>query len=426
MPIAYTASMAQPNVAVRNTLAYAIPELFWGITWAISVDLAMVAAFSDDFGGSQGFIGLAMLLGSFGLGVPLLLSAFWVEPLRSKRGFVFWGHIAGGLALLLAAGLIWIAADALAARVAFLAGTTLFFVSVGLLIPGWLALVGELFRSGTQARVLGVTFFANKLAAAFAGHFIGTQVLATSWSPTDKWTLLFSIAGVAALVGSFPFLWIVERVQVRPPRPPFRAYLGSLLGALREIPALRRFVVADAVGISVLVTFTFYADAAIRTEGVHNSRSGDWVMIGALAMMAMSALIAVAGERVRPRAWLCGGLLCGAGASVAAACGGSTLSYDMAAVGLGLWLATRASCHAPQVMRLAPERDGTAPIGVAMALVMPVQGLGPWLAGEWVIPGTSYAHVFWAVAGLASVAALLLLFWVPRGGPRSVGPRPAQ
>ena len=92
----------------------------------------------------------------------------------------------------------------------------------------------------------------------------------------------------------------------------------------------------------------------------------------------------------------------------------------MAAIGVGIYMATRASCHSPQVMRLAPGRDGSAPIGVAMALVMPVQGLGPWIAGEHAFPVVGYAPVFWTVAVLAVLAAILVLLWVPRRVPIGV------
>ncbi|MDJ0521659.1 MAG: MFS transporter [Planctomycetota bacterium] len=420
--------MPRISVPVRNALAYAVPELFWGTTWALTVDGPMVAAFSDDFGGSQGFVGMAWLLGSFGLGVPLLLSGFWVEPMRRKRGLIFWGHIAGGVAMLVVAALVHLAADPLAARIAFLGGTTLFFIGVGFLIPGWLACVGELFSASTQARVLGITFLANKLAAVFAGQFIAQQVLDAPWTATDQWTLLFGIAGAAGVIGSFPFLWIVETPRERRKHGSLVAYLRSLLDALRELPALRRFVFADALGITVLLTLGFYADAAIRGEGFSNSIAGHWVAVSAVAMLLASGLIALVGERLRPRYWMIIGLVVGAVASLAAARGGSTFAYEVAAAGVGVYLATRASCHAPQVMRLAPGRDGTAPIGIALALVMPVQGLGPWIAGEHLIPSTGYAPVFAVVAGLAVTSAILLLLWVPRsvsrGAPGGGGAQP--
>jgi len=405
----------RPSIPVRNALAYAIPELFWGLTWALAVDGPMLAAFSNDFGGSQAYVGLAWFTGSFALGIALLFSALWVEPMRHKRAFVFWGHIVGGVAILVLAVLVRVAADPLAARIAYLVGTTFFFVSVGILAPGWLALVGELFRPSTQARVLGITFFANKLAAVFAGQFIARSVLANSWSATDQWTLLFGLAGAAGVLGSFPFLWIVEEPRPRPARSTFRAYGSALFAPLRDFAGLRRFIVADGIGITLLLTLTFYADAAIRTEGFHNSWSGHWVMVGAVAMLAASGLIAWAGELVRPRVWMIAGLLAGSAAAIAAAEGGSLRAYELAAAGVGVYLACRQSCHAPQVMRLAPGRDGTAPIGIAMALVMPAQGLCPWFAGEYLAGSGNYALIFRLVAGLGLLAAILLLLWVPPG-----------
>ncbi len=411
---AYTQPVPRLSPPARNTLAYVVGEVFWGLAWALTVDGAMVAAFRDDFQGPSGFVGLTWFLASFGLGIPLLLAAFWVEPMRHKRAFVFWGHLAGAGALFLMAILIHLSPDPATTCVAYLVANTLFFVSVGLLIPGWLALVGELFPAGTQARVLGLSFFANKVAGMFAGEAIASQVLATSWAPADKWTLLFGIAGLAGVIGSFPFLWIVETPRERPPRASFPAYLRSLVHALRDHPVLRRFIAADAVGVTVLLTLAFYADAAIQADGFANHWSGHWVAVGAVAQLSMSGLIAWTGAAVRPRTWMAVGLCCGSAGALAAACGGSHLAYDIASGGVGVYMMAFATCRAPEVMRLTPSRDGTAPIGIAVALLMPVQGIVPLVTDAWIIPVTGYGPVFVTVAVLGVIAAILLLLWVPR------------
>jgi hypothetical protein len=287
----------------------------------------------------------------------------------------------------------------------------LFFATVGLLIPGWLALVGELFPPGMRARVLGITFVVNRLGALLGGG-VARLVLATRWSPEDQWTLLFALAGAAAFVGSLPFAWVVEEPRPRPPRRSLRRYLGGLWAAVRELAGLRRFLVADLLGITTMVTIFFYADAAIRKDGIHESWAGIWVALAASGQMAVSGLVAWTGDRVTPRIWLAVATgFCVVGAA-AAAVGGGGWAYALAAVMGGAWFGVRASCHAPQVMELAPGRDGTAPIGIAVAFAMVVQGLAPYGAGL-LLPTVGYGPIFGAVAALCLVSGLLLLLWVP-------------
>jgi len=419
------------STPVRNALAYAVPELFWGLAWASTVDGPLMAAFGKGFGGSAQFVGTASLLVALGLGIPMLLSAFWVEPMRHKRAFVFWGHVSGGVVMLGVALLLHLAkgqGDA-ALRVAYLVGLTLFFVSLGVFVPAWLALVGELFPARAQARVLGLTFAVNRVGG-LVGGFWAHRVLAAHWSPVDQWTLLFAVGGAAALIGSLPFLWIVETPRPRPPRMRLGPYIRGLSRSLSGLPGLRRFILADLVGVTTFVTMFFYTDAALRRDGFETAWAATWVMVSAVAMLAMSATVAWLGERVRPRLWLVFGSLVAALGAVSAAFGQHPLAYGVAAAALGIYMALRNSCHGPQVMRMAPGRDGTAPIGIALALAIPVSGFTPYLAGL-VIPQAGYQPVFLTVAVLSVLSAFLLLRWVPRASGNQVsgersGPAEAQ
>ena len=415
--------MSPISTPVRNALAYAVPELFWGMAWGATLEGPLIAAFSTAFGGGEAFVGTVALLTMVGIGLPMFFSAYWVESFQHKRAFVFWGHIVGGAVFFAVALLLVLAGPTHpgVVRVAYAVGLTLFFLSVGFLIPGWMALVGELFPPHAQPRVLGATFFANRIGA-LCGGALAFSILDRPWSALDQWTLLFVVAGVLGVVGSLPFLWIVETPRERPPRPRFPVYLRSLVQAFRDLPALRKFILADVIAVTSMITLSFYARAAIARDGFHEAYAGRWVMVGAVAQMVMSASIALAGERVRPRVWLAVGVaLAGVGA-VSAAEGGAAWTHAATAACLGLWIAARNSCHAPQVMRLAPGRDGTAPIGIAAGIAQPASGVAPFLAGL-LIPWLGYGPIFWAVAGFALLAAFLLLRWIPRG---SAWPSPAQ
>ena len=76
--------MPRVSIPVRNTLAYAVPELFWGLAWGATLEGPLVAAFSKGFGGSDTFVGHVSLLTALGLGLPMFLSAFWVESLAAQ------------------------------------------------------------------------------------------------------------------------------------------------------------------------------------------------------------------------------------------------------------------------------------------------------------------------------------------------------
>lgn len=399
--------------ALRNTLAYAVPEIFWGFAWALTMEGPMVAAFGDGFGGSEAYVGTVSLVGAFAIGIPMLFTAFWVEPMRHKRGFVFWGHVAGAVVLGLVALLIrWAGpSGAEASRLAYLVGVGLFWLSVGILVPAWLALVGELFPPGMRARVMGITFVGNRLGA-LAGGAVARAVLASGRSQTDQWTLLFALACGLSLVGSLPFLWVVETVRPRPVRESLGRYLRGLGRAFKELRGLRRFIAADMLGITTFVTIFFYGDAAFRQDGFDKSWAGIWVMCTAAAQMATSALVAWRGSRTPPRTWLVGAACVTAGGAVGAAIGEHVVAYTAAAIAGGVYFGVRMSCHAPQVMDLAPGRDGTAPLGIALAFAVLMQGSAPFVAGL-LIPSTGYTPVFATVALICTVSAGFLLLWLP-------------
>ena len=405
-------------------LAYAVPELFWGMAWALAIDGPMVAAYRDTFGLGESFVGMAWFVGSFAIGALGLFSALWVEPLRHKRAFVFWGHVAGGVALLLGALLIHQGSDQGPgpATAAYLIAVAAFFLTVGTLMPGWLALVGELFEGGMQSRVLGVTFVANKIAAFVGGQFVARAILGTSWTGSDQWSFLFLVAGVLAVVGSLPFLWIVESPRPRPSRMRVRPYLASLRAALRELPGLRRFISADVLGITLMLVQAYAADAAIQAAELPRADAGHWVALGAGGMLGMSALVAWRATHVHPRTWFALGSGAGILASLCAAygstafareLGGVHAAFDLAAIGNGVYLGVRASCHAPLIMRLSPGRDGTAPIGVAVACIMLMQGTAPVL-GARLIVAFGYVPLFLVVAACGLVSLVLLLRRVPK------------
>jgi MFS family permease len=401
--------------ATRNALAYAIPEVLWGFASAISGEDAMPAAFSDSFGGRESFVGLASLCAALSLSLPMVLTAWFVEPLRHKRLFVVRGHLATGSLYGLVALLIGLAAShgEVAIRTAYLVGTSAFYLALGFLIPVWLSLFGEVVPAASRGRVLGLVFVLNRVGA-WVGGVTAHGILAAPWSAVDQWRTIFGLAGAAAVLGSLPFFWVVEDHRERPPGMPFRRYVKKFASSLRSVPGLGRFVVADLLVVTGMIVVWHYGKVAMDRYDVPREWAGRWTAIRAVGQIVAAVTIFALGTRLAPRSGLVvGAVAMTAGALLATVASSPTGFAGVAALG-GAYYTSRMTCHAPQVLRLSGDRDGTLPIGVAMALSGLVAAFAPFLAG-YAIPAWGHAIVFGGVALTCALGAVLLRVWVPDG-----------
>jgi MFS family permease len=401
------------DVLFRNALLYAVPELFWGYAHALTLESAMPGAFAEGFGGTEAFVGAVALAIALGSALPMPLTGWVVDPLPRKAGFVFWGHLATG-ALYGLVALFLHFADPIglsAVRAAYLASIFTFFLALGFLMPAWLALLGDLVPEGSRGRVLGFTFVLNRVGA-WAGGETAHAVLSSGSAPRDAWSLLFLLAMAAAMLGSFPFAWLVEEARERRPRPPLVPYLKGFFGSFHASPGLRRFIVADVLGVTGLVVAFHFSDTAIRRHGIDPAWAGRWTSATSLAQLGAALLVTWLGRRLRPRLGLAAGVLCVAGAAALAAFAVSPVAFAVVAALAGCHRTLRMTCHSPQVMRLAPGRERTGAIGLAMVVAAPVAGLGPLAAGA-MIPLLGYRPVFLAVGAVCLLSFGLLGRWVP-------------
>ncbi|MDJ0973404.1 MAG: MFS transporter [Planctomycetota bacterium] len=396
---------------LRNALAYSLPELCWGFAWTIALDNPMPAAFAKGFGGSEGLVGTFMLCVAVGLALPILFSDYLVAPFKRKRTLLFWGHILPALGIVSMGVGIHLVQDLDSAwtHVIYLGGSIFFFVAIGAQIPLWLGLVGDLFPDGMRARVLGIAFAFNRGAAVFGG-FVAQWILDADWSPYDQWTLLLVLSGSAMLLGCVPYLWLVEDPRVPRRRPALRTYFGHLRSSWRALPDLRRFVRADMLGVAIFVVIAFYGDAAIRAHGAHESWAGRWLRSYSAIQIPIALLISLLGDRVTTRTWLVVGSFAAAAAGVVGSIVEEPAAFHAVAALLGIYIVIRMSCHGPEVMRLAGDGDATIPIALSWALVVPIQGILPFLAGEAAIPTIGYGPIFLGAAVLSVVCGLLWAF----------------
>ncbi len=402
--------MPQPNRASANAAAFGLSELGWGFAWALSFEGPMIAAFASGVGRGDADVGLVWLLQSVGLALPMLLTAWLLAPLGRMRGLVAAGHAVAAVLLLALAGIAaW--TDPVVLRIAYLAAVPLFFLAIGVQIPAWYAMFGELFAPRGQARVLGFVFAMNRIGALLGGG-LAARFLARADTPREAWVGAFGAAGLVGLLGTLAYARVRER-GVRPrPRPALRRHLAGVGRSWTRFPAFRRFVIADALGIAQWVVIALFAQAAFARDGHPRWWAGPWTQASAAGMLASCLVVLGLGDRVRPRTWLVSGatvLSCGA---ILAAVGGGPAIHAVVAATVGWTIGTRVSCVGPTLMRLVPARSRTRALGLQGAIATALQGVFAWGGGR-IAASAGYPPVFLAAAALSLVSGLLLLFWVP-------------
>ncbi len=402
--------MPSDRVLIRNIIAFVIPEVLWGFAWTTMIDNPMPAAYAKSFCADEWMVGAFALCAAVGLGVPMLFTAWALEPLRRKKGLVFWWHVVP--ALMVGALAAWVGlTDGRHPELAFLIGFGLFFLSVGFVVPAWMSLIGDLFPDRLRSRLLGFAFAGNKVGGLLGG-FLAQRMLASSLPAEEQWTWLFSIGAAALLVGSFPFLLIVEPEGTATPRQPMRSYLRSLRNCWRDLHHFRRFVKIDMLAVTAFALIWFYGDAAMRNHGMHESWAGVWSRVSSGAQLSIALLIGWLGARLSQRRWLQLGSLVMVGGALLATVADQSWQFTCVAAAGGAYLVIRMTCQGPQVFRLTPGRDGAAPIAISWAMTMPVQGLLPFLSSL-AIPHIGYAPLFILVAIASLVAVVLLSYCVP-------------
>jgi hypothetical protein len=406
----------QGSASRRNVVAYLMPEMAWGFASALTFESAMPAAFANAFDGAPSFVGSISLCAAFGLAAAGLATGWFVAPRARRMGVVLWGHVLTGLAYGAVALLVRVAAPSgdAAVRLAYVSGALLFFGSLGFVVPAWLGLLGHLFPEASRGRLLGTIFILHR-CGGWLGGLVAQRVLAAPWDPVDQWSLMFALAMTAATLSSFSFLLVREPSRTPEPRHGPREYVRSLARSFRELPGLRRFVLADALGLTAMVMVVHYGDAAINFHGIDPVWAGRWIAVASVAQLATACAVAILGSRLAPRRGIALGLALVTFAAPLAAVARAPQTFAVVAAAGGCFLTLRMTCHAPMVLRLARGRDGTAPLGLATALTQPVTGIAPFVAGV-LVPFAGHAAVFACVAACTLVATLLLLLYVPDEG----------
>ena len=391
---------------VRNTAAYGLSEACWGLAWSLSFEAPMVAAFAGTVGRGEADVGWIWLLFGVGLCVPMLFTDWVLASFRRKATLIAWGHAGAAVSLLLLGVFAHLlSADTL--RLVHFAVVFVFALLIGIQAPAWFGLVGDLFAPGQQARVLGLAFVLNRLGALTGGAF-ATRALAAH----DPWGAIYMVAGSAALIGCVPYVLFVEPAQRARRRPQLRLHFARVARLWQRSAPLRRFVIADCMGMAHVILVAHFAAAAFARDGHPEVLAGAFTQSMAVGMLLVSLLVAWSGGRMSVRGGLLLSIVLAIVGSVGASVGGSVALYLGVAFCVGGIGGLRMACVTTALMPLVTPRKRTLALGIHGTLVTALLGILPLPAG-WLAPSVGYPAVFAAAAGLSVVAAGLFLHWVP-------------
>jgi len=251
----------------------------------------VLPALVNRLGGSNIAVGALGVLVYFGLFVPQIFAARYVETIPWKKPWALgFGATHRLFVLVMASVILFLGSDRPSIALwLFLLLYTSMQVVVGISTPGWFDLFAKLTPPRMRGRLVGLRNSVGGMCA-FAGGFCLTWILARFTFPASFALAMFAafalqMASLAAQTG----LEESEPSTVLPRRP-FFAFLRELPDVLRSNPPFRRFIVACAVLTFATMPVSFFTVYALGRFQADESSIGEFTLI-MVAIQVVSSLV---------------------------------------------------------------------------------------------------------------------------------------
>lgn len=405
----------------RNLAAGIVDAVFFALATQIISNETVIPLLVTRLGGSTLVLGLVGAAHNLGLFMPQLFVAGYTEQHRYKKPITLsWGGVGARLPFLLIGLAVW-AWGARApglALAAFVVLRTLSAITLGMVIPAWVTLIGKVIPTTRRGVFLGFGRGLGALlgvgGALLAGHLLETQPFPRSFA------LCFILAAVAVFIS-----WLGLAAHREPPdlaikpKMPMMRFFASLPALVRNDPNYGRFLVARAVAVLGTMAIAFFiVDGALRFD-----LSGREVGLLTATISVFTGLFYLVwgfvADRIGHKTVLCAGALTMAGASltvlITPVLGGLYVAFGL----LGATLSAEAISSSNIILEFAPSEERPTYIGLTNTLLAPFRTLAPIIGG-------GLASIFgfpglFAVAAVVSVGGALLLSLRVRE-PRSLRP----
>ncbi len=404
----------------RNMVAGIVDAVFIALSHQILSNETVIPLLVTQLGGSAVIVGLANALYNLGLFMPQLLMAGPTEARRYKKPMCFsWGgggrlpYYAIGLAVLL-----WGESAPGLALTAFVVLRTLAAVSLGMIIPAWMTLIGKVIPTTRRGMFLGVGRGLGALlgvgGALLAGHLLETQPFPRNFA------LCFALAATAMVIS-----WLGLAAHREPPdlevksRVPLGRSLARLPQLLRDDRNYSRFLLARAVAMLGTMATSFIIVYGTQRFALSGQQVGLLTATISISQGILYLIWGAIADRVGHKVVLCAGTMALAGACLSALAtptvGGLYIAYAL----VGAALSSDAISGGNIVLEFAPEAERPTYIGLTNTLLAPFRTAAP-IVGGMLATAMGFSGLFAVAAALSVSGALLLMLRVRE--PRTLNP----
>jgi len=406
----------------RNVAGISLVELLWGLGLPPVFESTFLQLFLRQLGASSLLIGTVPTLVAAGGALSSLFAFSLTAHLERRRTATILVHVASSLPLLAFGMTLGIGGIRASTLSLFLSLYALFSLAMGVLLPVWQNYVTKIFSERATVPAMAIMMTTQSAARLVGSLYLARLVARYSFSASGV-SLVFTLAGLLFLAGSFPFLLTVERdgrraAQDAPAPPP---PMPSRRHALRRVLADRAFLSFLGTELEYFAlsgVIAFYANYATEFRGVSPALASGLFMacmyvggVLANAILGWANLLSLRGKYLLTKSAALAGL-------VLLALHGAPWVFFLASFLFGASRGARFMVFMPAVKRLAGQADATLYFAVAPVLVLPFSTGLPLLNGAFIdrfasLGAAAYQAVFLAMAVLC-LAGIFFAFRMKR------------
>jgi len=406
----------------RNLVCNTVGEGLWGLGAGLASQLTVLPLLIKRLGGGEEEVGLLSAVGSAGVLLPQVASAFVFPGGQGRKWFLIIYHLAAIVPswTLIGVGTLVLSREhQLAARVLLQAAFATFTLTIGIILPVWLDWVAGLFGRETRGRTFGWSNAAVALAGTPAA--LAAAVLVDRCEFPLSYALLVFLGTACYVASMLVFAAVREVDKGAPPRRLPAGEMFSRFGRSLGDANFRRYLVGRTLVTLGSAPPMFFA-VHFRASAGGSVGENTVIALGALQALAQAVSglgLGRLGDRRGHRAGIVAGAAAQAGSIALALAVPGPAGCAAAFAFSGLSFASAWVSHTNFVFESCPHDSRAAHIAITNLVLAPATVLVPWIAGRAAeslgTPAVFAASLVPTLAGLAWLALVVREVREPAG-----------
>jgi MFS family permease len=368
----------------------------------------VLPALVNRLGGSNVAVGALGVLVYFGVYVPQIFAARYVETIPwKKRWAIGFGGTHRVFVLIMALAVLLFGRDRPFLAVwLFLLLYAVMQVLIGIATPGWFDFFAKMTPPRRRGRLVGLRNSLGGVGAFVCGLCL-TWLLADIPFPASFAIAFFSAFILqAASLFTQTGLYEAEPSTVSPRRP-FFAFLRELPGVIGSNPPFRRFIIACAILTLATMPVSFFTVYALERFHADESAVGEFTLIMVAIQVVSSLVTGYLADRYGNKSSLIVASVCLLGASITAFAAPTLGWFRIVYLFLGVNLGTELMARYNMSIEYGPAKKRSTYVGLMNTLLAPfyLSGVIGGVLSEWIgLPAVFLVGALFSVAGIAYLA----------------------